>query len=374
MNILVWILLALALIIIAGIFFLSVLVKEVREESRLNLSQIPIMVKSQFEAQQNRKDTEFETSKKAVEVSIKGLEEQLRDYKQMMQNFEKDRDQKYGNLENELKNASLSTLRLQETTNKLNDVLGNVKLRGQWGERMAEDIIANAGLIENVNYRKQSKLQASGTQPDYTFILPDNHVVNMDVKFPLDNYIKMVNAQDNSEKEKYLKDFILNVKERVKEIKNRGYINQEDNTLDFVLIFIPNEQVFGVIHDVIPELMDDALKQKVVICSPFTLYAMLSIVRQAFENFRYEKDLNEIIRSIDQFSKIYDLFKKRFEKIGKTINDLDQTYCDMKGKSFKQLEGKIKQINDYKKGNHLSINESGELKSHKAKRGENAPF
>ena len=148
---------------------------------------------------------------------------------------------------------------LQETTVKLNNILGNVKLRGQWGERMAEDIIRYAGLIENVNYLKQN-VNAAATKPDYTFLLPQGHCINMDVKFPLDNYLQMVNAAEGMQRDSYEKEFIKNVKDRIKEIQNRDYINPSENTLDFVLLFIPNEQVFGLIQEKMPDVMDFALK------------------------------------------------------------------------------------------------------------------
>lgn len=292
---------------------------------------------------------EIDARKLAIDQTVKGLTDQLEKYQGLLRQIEEDRNRKYGNLESELKNTSSATLRLQESTNRLNNILGNVKLRGQWGERMAEDIIQYAGLIENVNYTKQV-VNSSLTKPDFTFLLPNDHKINMDVKFPLDNYLHMVNAQVPEQAESYQKEFIRNVKERIKEIQNRDYINASEKTLDFVLLFIPNEQVFGFIQEKIPELMDLALKQKVVLCSPFTLYAMLSVVRQAHENFRYEKDLKEIISLIEQFSKLYGAFKVRFETMGDAIEKLNTQYQDILEKNFKQLDVKIKHIDDYKKG------------------------
>ena len=258
--------------------------------------QILRAARQQFEIKQSQAVTELEVRKQAVENTVGGLKEQLDKYQQLLRQMEEDRARKYGNLENELKNASGATLKLQETTSRLNNILGNVKLRGQWGERMAEDIVQYAGLIENVNYLKQDAT-ATLTKPDYTFLLPNGHKINMDVKFPLDNYLLMVNAEIIEQKEFYQKEFIRNVKERIKEIQNREYINPAENTLDFVLLFIPNEQVFCLIQEKMPDVMDVALKQKVVLCSPFTLYAMLSVIRQAHEHFRYEKDLKKIIGS-----------------------------------------------------------------------------
>lgn len=359
MHIANWIVLAIAstlvVVISVALFMVIAFFKQLKEETRSIQSQIPELVKRQFDAEQSKMVTELETRKKAVDVSVKGLEEQLGKYRDLIQHFEKDRDVKYGNLENELKNASSNTVRLQETTNKLNDILGNVKLRGQWGERMAEDIIRDSGLLEDVNYRKQKKLASSSTKPDYTFILPDNHIVNMDVKFPLDNYLKMFNAEVDTEKEKYEKEFIKNVKDRIKEIQGREYINPAENTLDFVLLFIPNEQVFGLIQEKIPGIMDESLKQKVVLCSPLTLYAMLSVIRQAYVHFRFEKDLKKIIRHIDLFTQHYERFKTRFHEVGGFIESLENKFNEVKNVDFKRIDSKIRHIEDLKKGNKLPM-------------------
>src|ERR1700679_3140235 len=106
----------------------------------------------------SQRDTaaQMELRKQAIEHTVAGLKEELGRYQQMLRESEGDRSRKFGNLENELKNASIATQKLQESTVKLNNILGNVKLRGQWGERMAEDIIRYAGLIENINYLKQN--------------------------------------------------------------------------------------------------------------------------------------------------------------------------------------------------------------------------
>ena len=327
--------------------------KQLREEMKAGQEELLRRSKEQFELEQVKAAGELDKRKIAVDGNINGLKEQLDKYQKLIRDFEQDRTQKYGNLETELKNVSQTTTNLQEQTTRLNNILGNVKLRGQWGERVVEDIVAKCGLIENVNYLKQKKMDASATRPDYTFLLPSDHKVNMDVKFALDNYINMVNAQTQQEEEQYKKEFLKNVDDRIKEIRGRGYINPEENTLDFVLLFIPNEQVFGFIQDNVPGLMDRALQDKVVICSPFTLYAMLSVIRQAYENFRYEKDLKKIIDLIEQFSKIYSTFKDRFEGMGVSIDKLQTQYSDVRDKSFKNLDGKINKIEDYKKGNKI---------------------
>jgi DNA recombination protein RmuC len=306
-----------------------------------------------MELSQGEAVSQLELRKQAIESTVAGLKDELGKYQQMLRESQGDHARKFGSLENELKNASMATQKLAETTVKLNNILGNVKLRGQWGERMAEDIIRYAGLIENVNYLKQN-VNAALTKPDYTFLLPKGHRINMDVKFPLDNYLQMVNAPEGVQRDSFEKEFIKNVKDRIKEIQNRDYINPLENTLDFVLLFIPNEQVFGFIQEKMPDVMDFALKQKVVLCSPFTLYAMLSVVRQAHEHFRFEKDIKKIIELIEGFTRDYELFKNRYADLGSLIDKLSGQYAEITEKSFKKLDGKIQRIEDHKKG-HLAI-------------------
>lgn len=356
-----WIILGAVLLIGVVAVVAFVLLKVVRQEIKTSQEQFLQLAGKQFEAEQNKATTELETRRQAVESIVKSLKDELERYQKLIHEFEQDRATKYGTLENELKNASQATVKLQETTSHLNNILGNVKLRGQWGERMAEDIIQYAGLIEGINYIKQKKLDTVSTKPDYTFLLPDEHKINMDVKFPLDNYTNMVNAEDDTQKEIFEKEFAKNVKDRIKEIQGRDYINPAENTLDFVLLFIPNEQVYGLIQEKMPGLLDVALNQKVVLCSPFTLYAMLSVIRQAYENFRYEKDIKKIIVLIEQFVKSYDRFKERFEGIGSSIEKLERQYADVKGKSFKQIDTKIRKIDDYKKGKNINFDMQEEL-------------
>ncbi len=326
--------------------------KKIAQQMKDSQEQFLLLAREQFKTEQSKAAGELEIRKQAVETWVVQLKEELSQYQNLVRDFEQDRSVKYGKLENELKNASLATTRLQESTNHLNNILGNVKLRGQWGERMAEDIIRYAGLIEGVNYEKQKKIESSATKPDFAFFLPDNHRVNMDAKFPLDNYIKMINLPEGLDRAAALKEFLKNVKERIKEIQNREYINPSENTLDFVLLFIPNEQVFGFIQENLPELMTQALQQKVVLCSPFTLYAMLSVIRQAHENFRYENDIRKIIGLMEQFIGLYDRFKGRFDdELGKQVEKLNSLYADIKTKNFVQMDTKIRQIEAYKQGN-----------------------
>ncbi len=295
---------------------------------------------------------ELGLKEQSVTNLIEGLDRKLKDYEELVRRFEKDRDIKYGGLANQLKTTAEATNKLQQATDKLGNVLGNVKLRGQWGEKIAEDILVHSGLIEDVHYLKNKKQDTALTRPDYTFLLPNDYKVNMDVKFPLNRYLMYANTETEKEEERkqHKREFLRDVKNRIKEIQNRNYINPSENTLDFVLLFVPNEQVYGFIHLSSPGLIDEALKQKVILCSPFTLYAVLKIIRQAHDNFHFSKATKEIIKLIGEFERSYLKFKNRFTELGNQLQKTSDKYEEITTKSYKALDSKVNKIEAYKKG------------------------
>ena len=124
-------------------------------------------------------------------------------------------------LEDHLKTNKTETQNLRATTAKLREILSSSQKRGQWGERMVEDILSFIGLMEDVNYKKQPTLE-SGERPDFTFILPKEKIINMDVKFPLAHYEKFIESDDQGVMENEKKDFLKDVRNHIKTISNRA--------------------------------------------------------------------------------------------------------------------------------------------------------
>ncbi len=249
------------------------------------------------------------------------------------------------------------TSKLQDTTEHLKNALASPKKRGEWGERMAEDIIKLVGLIEGINYIKQKTMEGSLNKPDYTFLMPNNLKVNMDVKFPLDNYIHHLNAESEHDKKRYKDEFLKNVKKRIKEVTTRDYINPADNTVDYVIVFIPNEQVYGFINESDISIMDEALKQKVILCSPFTLYAMLAVIRQAIENFNLGRTTSEILKLLGEFSKQWKLYKDKFSVMGERLAAASKEYETLVTTRSNMLERPLMKIDELRKQEDITFNE-----------------
>jgi DNA recombination protein RmuC len=308
------------------------------------------LAEQKFETERVKQKSELDEKKASVENTVDKLSERLKTYEEMVRRFEADRSQKYGSLEKGLKDATEQTAKLASSTEGLRALMDNSRARGQWGERMADDILRASGLAEGVQYRKNRALDTAATRPDFTFLLPEGKKLNMDVKFPLDNWLKMLHAAGDDERAKLKKDFERDVKNRIKELQGRGYISVEEGTLDYVLLFIPNEQVYGFIQENYPGLVDEALAQKVVLCSPFTLYAVLGVIRQSFDNFHFAQATQEVLKLISHFSTTYETFKARFQKLGEQVGKVGELYSDIEQTSFKRLDASIAKIDRVRKG------------------------
>lgn len=223
---------------------------------------------------------------------------------------------------------------------------------------MAEDILRLVGLVEGINYIKQKTLEGSSGRPDYTFFLPNSLKINMDVKFPLENYQNYLDAQTEHDKKRFKEELIRNTKTMIKQVTNRAYIDTADNTVDYVIVFIPNEQVYGFVNEADPTIMDEALKQKVILCSPFTLYAVLAVIRQAVGNFNLEKTASEILMLLGEFSKQWGLYKERFEAMGKRLDDAKKEFDLLVTTRSNMLERPLKKIDDLRKQKAIALDEN----------------
>jgi DNA recombination protein RmuC len=244
-------------------------------------------------------------------------------------------DDKVGRLENEIRqlreintekfgSVDTAVAGLAQQTQALNKVLSSAQGRGSWGEKMLEDILMQSGFQRGINYEMQEKL-GDGGKPDYTFFLPPDRVLYLDSKFPMENYLKYFEAQDDNTR-KIMKDaFIKNVEDRVKELEKRDYVQQSGaNAIDYVLLFIPNEGVLSFIQQHKPSLVDDAVAKRVVLCSPLTLYAFLGVVRQATASFAMEQNANEVLRLLTNFGKAWGNYVKNLKDIARHFETMQK--------------------------------------------------
>ena len=173
----------------------------------------------------------------------------------MMIELQKEAAGQHGKLATQLQETAKTTIQLQQATGGLRDALGSTKKRGVWGERMAEDVLRNAGLKPGINYRTQRGID-SGGRPDFIFLMPQDMVLHMDVKFPADNYLSFVEVDgvDPAAAEAFAKQFRKDARDRVKELAARRYHDEADS-VDAVVLLIPNDNIFAFVQENDPCLL-----------------------------------------------------------------------------------------------------------------------
>ena len=304
---------------------------------------------------------ELDGKKALIDQNIEAIGKTLSEVQRRVEEVGKTSGERLTEVTTLIKKHEEVTTKLKDTTEHLSHALASSKKRGEWGERMAEDIIRLVGMAEGISYIKQKTLDSSAGRPDYTFFLPNGLKINMDVKFPIDNYMHYLNAESEHDRKRYRDELLKNTKVMIKQLTTRDYINPAENTVDYVIMFIPNEQVYSFINEADTTIMDEALKQKVILCSPFTLYAVLAVVRQAIENFNLEKTASEILKLLGEFSKQWNMYKEKFRLMGERLDAAKKEYDALSTTRSNMLERPLKKIEEIRKQKAIDFDENIKL-------------
>jgi len=268
--------------------------------------------------------------------------------------------EKFGQVDQSLRSHAEVTQTLSESARALKEAMASPSARGQWGERMAEDVLRLAGFVENVNYRKQTQLDGATGRPDFTFPLPKGHELYMDVKFPMAAYLRYLEAGSEGERQAHRADFLRDVRARVRELAKRDYAAASARqSVDYVLLFLPNEQLTGFIHEHDPALLDDAMNQRVVMCSPLTLFAFLGVIRQAYDNFVLEQTSDQILGLIGKFAGQWEKYNEQLGKVKTRFDQLDREFDHLIGTRKRQLDKPLLELERIRRERALPID--GEL-------------
>ena len=289
-----------------------------------------------------------------IDVQLRTISGELQRMSETVTRLEAERGRQHGELAAQLRATVDQTASLTSTAGALRDVLANPKARGQWGERMAGDVLRAAGLVEGVNYVKQRGLPG-GTVPDFTFLLPNDLCLHMDAKFPVSNYARCLEAGGDHERAGFATAFLRDVRARVRELGGRDYVDPANGTLEYVLAFIPNESIYAFIHEHDPELLDIALRQQVVLCSPLSLFAVLAVVRQAVDAAAVGRTSGEILSLLGTFCRQWERFCASLDKVGRALDGADRAFRDLAGTRRRALERPLLRVEELRRQRGLPV-------------------
>ena len=336
--------------------------RSVEEAVEAAVARVASEAREAFDSRLATGKTELEQRHRAIDEQVRGFSDQAETIRQALSLLQASAENQHGSIKAELKNAIEKTSELDQTTRRLALVLSNPTARGKWGERMAEDILRVAGMKEGISYLRQTKV-ASGRVPDYTFLLPKNEKLHMDVKFPLAAHAEYLEASSDGVRNEAARKLRQAVRSDVSSLVGReGYLDPQE-TIDCVLMFIPHDGVYAAIHEHCRDEVDRALEQGVLICSPSTLLAVLVIVRKAMDTFALERSAQEILEVLGTFETQWDKFTEAIETVSGRADSLRKSVDQLMpgGTRRNMLEKQLEKINLLRESNALKSDDREEL-------------
>ncbi len=202
-----------------------------------------------------------------------------------------------------------------QSIRELQNILQSPKLRGNIGEEVLKDLIGQMFPKNSFHLQYQFK---SGEKVDAA-LKTEAGILPIDSKFPMENFRRMIKAEDENERRLARRDFLNDVRRHIRTIAQK-YILPEEGTVDFALMYVPSEAVFYEIINV-PEMVDYARQHRVYLVSPSSLYVHLQTILLSFEGKRIEAQSRQIFRLLRSIKNDYQKTESAFMVLSKHINN-----------------------------------------------------
>lgn len=266
-------------------------------------------------------------SEKFKEANETRLSEILNPLKEDIKDFKRRVDDTYMNsskertlLGEQMKRLMELNMSIGKEARDLTEALsGNTKVQGDWGEMVLETILVKSGLVEGENYFVQRTKNDDGTQiknddngrlrPDVVVALPDKKCIVIDSKVSLTAYVNYINADNEDDRQRFGKAHLLSVRSHLKELETKRYqdfvVVGNDDRIDYVLMFIPNEHAYMAAMTLDNNLWMEAYEKRVVIISPAHVISTLRLIAQLWTR---DKQTKNALKIAEEGGKLYDKF------------------------------------------------------------------
>jgi DNA recombination protein RmuC len=272
-----------------------------------------------------RDQAEASNTLKLREEAIKQLVEPLKvalaRQEEQAQAVERERRETTGKLSGQIENLVKVQDLLQRETRSLSTALRRPEVRGRWGEITLRRVVELSGMSEHCDFTEQEHIAAEGgaLRPDLLVRMPDQRCIVVDAKTPLDAYMDAAEAQDDETRRTALVRHAQQVEKRVRELGQKSYWEQFEHSPEFAVLFLPGDQFLSAALAERPDLIDSALKQRIIVTTPSTLMALLKVIAYGWRQTRVTENAREIRELGQDLHKRLGAFVNHLQKVGRSL-------------------------------------------------------
>ena len=311
-------------------------------------------MRSQFEKELEVRSEAFKKQNTEQMAQVVGpLQKELESLRTLVNDSKAEQTKNTSALEASIKAVFEHDKERDKTTQSLADALKNRgKVQGDWGEQVLENILADSGLREGIEYKKQVNVKAedgNNERPDVVVYAADGTNIIIDSKVSLTAYTDYVGAEDDEERKAALKANYDSIWTHVCELSDKQYFKKVDKAMPIVLMFVPNEGSYILAMNKDPQLGTKAYKKGVLIINPTNLMVVLRLMFLTWQNTRQEKNNRDILLAASKIYEKYSVFAEGYVSLGNQLRTVNNSYeegvkrlTEGRGNLSKQLQDLLK--------------------------------
>ncbi len=260
----------------------------------------------------------------AIAQLVEPIKAALLKQEEQTQALERERRETFGVMRTQIESMSTGQVQLQRETRNLVTALRRPEVRGRWGELTLRRVVELAGLSEHCDFTEQAQVDSGergALRPDLLVHMPEARDLVVDAKTPLDGYLDAIEAQDDDSRNAALARHAMQVEQRVRELGQKSYWEQFEQSPEFAVLFLPGDQFLSAALAERPDLLETALKQSIIIATPSTLMALLKVVAYGWRQAAASENAAEIRELGAELHKRLTTFVGHLQRVGRSLDN-----------------------------------------------------
>lgn len=272
--------------------------------------------------------TKSEFGKEAIAGTLEPLKDALKRYDNEIKEMEKDRQDAYGGLREQLSNLTITHEKLKNETSALVNALKRPHVRGRWGEITLKRVVELVGMSAHCDFTEQTSIDTDEgrLRPDMIVNLPGKRSIVIDAKAPLKFFLDANEAKTDKERETAMLSHAKAVRDHMNALSKKDYWKQFEQSPDFVVLFLPGDSFFSAALELDRNLIEDGINSKIIIATPTTLIALLRTVAFSWQQQKVAENAKVIAQAGAELYERICTFQEHLGKIGGSLDSAVDTY------------------------------------------------